>query len=230
MGHCPGGRFPSLYREIGRRYGNERLGKKHRWFGGYHYYRYGNADHNFIDAIRREKPTPSEIVHIKVDDMPDQSFYGFSIIDSAEGGDDAAMIPADLAICPDCLADLYDTSNPRYRHPFISCMACGPRYTIIDRIPYDRCNTAMDDFPMCDFCKGEYTDRRDRRYHAQTISCHHCGPELLLYGSDLRGDGAVREAAKVIKSRESNCLERRRGDIILWRLLLTERRCKTFAN
>ena len=154
--------------------------------------------HNFIDAIRREKPTPSEIVHIKVDDMPDQSFYGFSIIDSAEGGDDAAMIPADLAICPDCLADLYDASNPRYRHPFISCMACGPRYTIIDRIPYDRCNTAMDDFPMCDFCKGEYTDRRDRRYHAQTISCHHCGPELLLYGSDLRGDGAVREAAKLL--------------------------------
>ena len=136
--------------------------------------------HNFIDAIRREKPTPSEIVHIKVDDMPDQSFHGFSIIDSDEGGDDAAMIPADLAICPDCLADLYDTSNPRYRHPFISCMACGPRYTIIDRIPYDRCNTAMDDFPMCDFCKGEYTDRRDRRYHAQTISCHHCGPSYCF--------------------------------------------------
>ncbi len=150
----------------------------------------------FVDAIPREKPAPSEIVHIKIEEIPHEDFHCFTIIDSGEGDDEAAMIPADLAICPDCFADLYDKTNPRYRHPFISCMACGPRYTIIDRIPYDRCNTAMDDFPMCNFCKGEYTDRSDRRYHAQTISCHHCGPELLLYGSDICGEDAVKKAAE----------------------------------
>ena len=89
------------------------------------------------------------------------------------------MIPADLAICPDCLRELYDKDNPRYLHPFISCQLCGPRYTIIDRIPYDRDNTSMIDFPMCDFCEGEYTDLHDRRHHAQTISCMQRQESLL---------------------------------------------------
>ena len=89
------------------------------------------------------------------------------------------MIPADLAICPDCLRELYDRHDTRYQHPFISCMVCGPRYTIIDRIPYDRENTSMVDFPMCRYCEDQYTDLHDRRHHAQTISCHGCGPQLL---------------------------------------------------
>ena len=138
----------------------------------------------FIETLVEEKPGPSEIVHIKRQKLPHQEFSRFTIIKSDEGDDEAAMIPADLAICPDCLRELYDEDNPRYQHPFISCQLCGPRYTIIDRIPYDRDNTSMIDFPMCDFCEGEYTDLHDRRHHAQTISCHTCGPKLIWKDAD----------------------------------------------
>lgn len=148
----------------------------------------------FVKAIQERKPAPAEIVHIKRKEEPLQSFDSFHIQSSHQGDDEAAMLPSDLAICPHCLAELRDPNNPRYEHPFISCMICGPRYTIIDRIPYDRDNTTMIDFPMCDFCQGEYTDLRDRRYHAQTISCHHCGPKLsmgLEQGAELLKAGEV---------------------------------------
>lgn len=133
---------------------------------------------SFVEAIAANKPEPAEIVHIKRQQLQTREFDGFTIIKSGEGDDEAAMIPSDLAICPHCLEELYDESNPRCAHPFISCQLCGPRYTIIDRIPYDRENTTMTDFPMCSFCEGEYTDLHDRRHHAQTISCHDCGPVL----------------------------------------------------
>ena len=134
---------------------------------------------HFIETIQAEKPGPSEIVHIKRTVIETIAFDSFAIIKSDEGDDEAAMIPSDLAICPHCLEELYDPHNPRYQHPFISCMICGPRYTIIDRIPYDRHNTSMVEFPMCEFCDDQYTDLHNRRHHAQTISCHECGPVLI---------------------------------------------------
>ena len=149
----------------------------------------------FVDALVREKPGPSEIVHIRRQVLEYAEFDGFSIVRSDEGDDEAAMIPADLAICPHCLEELYDEQNPRYRHPFISCQLCGPRYTVIDRIPYDRHNTTMIDFPMCDFCEGEYTDIRDRRHHAQTISCHDCGPKLIWKRAGAQGVTAGAQGA-----------------------------------
>ena len=141
----------------------------------------------FVKALREEKPLPAEIVHIRMDEVPERFFSVFTILDSGEGDDEAAMIPADLAICDDCLAELRNKKDPRYLHPFISCMACGPRYTIIDRIPYDRENTTMNDFPMCEFCEGEYTNRNNRRYHAQTVSCHDCGPMVLVKDTKRAG-------------------------------------------
>lgn len=148
----------------------------------------------FLEAIQKRKPAPAEIVHIKRTEETFRSFDSFRILDSHRGDDEAAMIPADLAICPHCLKELRSPENPRYEHPFISCMICGPRYTIIDRIPYDRDNTTMVDFPMCRFCQGEYTDLRNRRYHAQTVSCHHCGPVLSMSpdrGAQLLKQGEV---------------------------------------
>ncbi|MDO4552762.1 MAG: carbamoyltransferase HypF, partial [Bacillota bacterium] len=149
----------------------------------------------FVRALQEEKPLPAEIVHIKTEELGEQApparpgreafpeaesvpEEGFVIDRSCRGDSRVALLPADLAICPDCLAEMQDPGNPRHLHPFISCMACGPRYTIIDRIPYDRENTSMEEFPMCAFCEGEYTDPENRRYHAQTVSCHHCGPVL----------------------------------------------------
>ena len=132
----------------------------------------------FVNALQQQKPKPAEIVHIRRTVEETVTYSGFRILNSADGSDDAAMIPPDMAICPDCLKELYASDDPRYQHPFISCMLCGPRYTIIDRIPYDRDNTTMVDFPMCGFCDVQYSDLHNRRHHAQTISCHACGPYL----------------------------------------------------
>ncbi len=152
----------------------------------------------FIDALQQEKPQPAEIVHIKRTLQETREFSGFRILGSAEGGDDAAMIPPDMAICPHCLEELYDAEDPRYLHPFISCMLCGPRYTIIDRIPYDRDNTSMIDYPMCGFCEVQYTDLHDRRHHAQTISCHACGPYLKWAEQPAAAKAGVTETEEIL--------------------------------
>jgi hydrogenase maturation protein HypF len=137
----------------------------------------------FLRCLHAELPPPAEIVRCERRVLPAlQRFEGFSISESAEGGDEASMLPADLPVCAHCLAELRDPANPRWMHPFISCMSCGPRYTIIDRVPYDRNNTSMADFHMCALCERQYGDRNDRRYHAQTISCHDCGPMLIWKG------------------------------------------------
>lgn len=133
---------------------------------------------NFISDLKLKKPGPAEIVHMEIKEIPFEAFKGFKIKESSHGNDGIVMLPADISICPTCLKEMQSPNNIRYRHPFISCMECGPRYSIIDRVPYDRHNTVMIDFPMCDFCSGEYRDPDDRRYHAQTISCHDCGPYL----------------------------------------------------
>ena len=138
----------------------------------------------FVAAIEKEKPGPAEIVHIRREEIEETPFDSFTILKSGEGEREVAMIPADIAICPDCLREMNDDEDRRYKHPFISCYACGPRYTIVDRFPYDRENTSMIDFPMCPTCEAEYTDVADRRYHAQTVSCHDCGPQMLSWLAD----------------------------------------------
>jgi hydrogenase maturation protein HypF len=137
----------------------------------------------FLDALKKEKPGPAEIVHISRTTVPGRDFSDFTILHSEElvlPENEVVMIPADLSVCQDCLDEMNRPENRRYRHPFISCMACGPRYTIIDKVPYDRENTSMVEFPMCDSCLDEYTAVDDRRYHAQTISCHDCGPQMKV--------------------------------------------------
>lgn len=141
----------------------------------------------FLDALKAEKPGPAEIVHIGRQVVPLKPFDGFAIRSSESkvlSEEEAVMIPADLSVCPDCLKEMWNPKNRRYRHPFISCMACGPRYTIIDRVPYDRPNTSMMDFPMCGSCLKEYETLTDRRFHAQTVSCHDCGPSMLVRTSE----------------------------------------------
>lgn len=156
----------------------------------------------FIEAIKKEKPGPSEIIHMEVKSIPkaesDLLFLergeAFIIKDSGYITGEPVMLPQDLAICPACLRELQDEKNRRYRHPYISCMVCGPRYSIIDQVPYDRVNTAMAVFPMCKACKEEYTGIDDRRYHAQTISCKDCGPINLYQDRNLESKVQKEEA------------------------------------
>ncbi|MDR0817489.1 MAG: Sua5/YciO/YrdC/YwlC family protein, partial [Clostridiales Family XIII bacterium] len=130
----------------------------------------------FIAIIRRERPRMSEIIRIDRETIDTVRFDRFEIVGSGDAAQEIAIVPADIAICDDCLAEFRDPENIRYQHPFISCTNCGPRYSIMEHLPYDRDTTTMEDFPMCDFCGGEYKNPGSRRYHAQTVSCHDCGP------------------------------------------------------
>ena len=105
---------------------------------------------------------------------------GFAIASSVAGRPGRTLVPPDVATCDACLAELRDPADRRYRHPFITCTNCGPRYTIITGLPYDRPSTTMAPFAMCTACAGEYADPADRRFHAQPVACHGCGPTLSL--------------------------------------------------
>lgn len=105
---------------------------------------------------------------------------------ASTGEPNQAVLPADIGACPECWAEMANPGNRRYRYPYISCAQCGPRYTIMERMPYDRANTAMKKFAMCKFCNNEYYDMQDRRGHAETISCWNCGPQLTGFVKNTR--------------------------------------------
>lgn len=135
----------------------------------------------FCLALKNEAPPLARITSIDI--VPKKvSVTGdsFTIIPSVGGESANTSIPADIAICDDCLAELADPEDHRFGYPFINCTNCGPRFTIVERIPYDRPYTSMKVFPMCPVCKGQYDDPGDRRFHAQPNACAHCGPHLEL--------------------------------------------------
>ena len=105
------------------------------------------------------------------------------VIRESQGGPGRTLVSPDVATCADCLAELADPADRRYRHPFISCTNCGPRFTVITALPYDRPATTMDPLPLCAACAAEYADPADRRFHAQTVACPDCGPTLTLWWS-----------------------------------------------
>lgn len=111
---------------------------------------------------------------------------GFQIEASETGRPAEVRLPADYYLCPDCERELFDPANRRYRYPFINCTQCGPRYTLIKQLPYDRANTGMADFTLCASCRQEYEDPADRRFHAEPIACPECGPQLQYYAADGR--------------------------------------------
>ncbi|MGE4296098.1 MAG: carbamoyltransferase HypF [Campylobacterales bacterium] len=134
----------------------------------------------FQRRLQAEKPPLAVIDRLVFSDCPRQNDSGFRIRQSDTGGEITAHIPPDTAPCKNCLNELFDPADRRFRHPFISCTDCGPRYTIIENLPYDRPQTSMRDFPLCAPCEAEYQNPADRRFHAQPIACHACGPVLSL--------------------------------------------------
>ena len=134
----------------------------------------------FNGRLQSELPPLAVISQLEQHELPEQiKESGFVILASSDGKREAQIAP-DTALCADCLRELFDPADRRYRHPFITCTNCGPRWTIVTGIPYDRPLTTMAGFPFCPACQAEYQDPRDRRFHAQPIACPACGPQLSL--------------------------------------------------
>lgn len=135
-----------------------------------------------VSAISVDRPPMSRIDSIEAIALPPNGESEFRIVDSRTVADRRTLVPPDIAVCADCLRELRDPDDRRHGHPFITCTNCGPRYTVITDLPYDRPATTMAQFPMCATCSAEYRDPADRRFHAQTIACPDCGPTLSWRG------------------------------------------------
>ena len=138
----------------------------------------------FMKLIETEHPPLARIDHLDSREISVNGHHNFSILESEAITDAFQPISPDVAICTDCLKELLDPTDRRYRYPFINCTNCGPRFTIIKDIPYDRPSTTMESFPMCSQCREEYENPRDRRFHAQPIACHDCGPNIWIEKTD----------------------------------------------
>ncbi len=134
---------------------------------------------DFVRAIQFAPPPLSRIDRIEREPSSEIAEPGFQIIDSRSGLARVG-VTADAATCAACLADVFNPGNRRFRYPFTNCTHCGPRFSILHSVPYDRCNTSMDVFPMCTACAHEYHDPQDRRFHAQPTACADCGPKVWL--------------------------------------------------
>jgi hydrogenase maturation protein HypF len=158
---------------------------------------------NFIEDLKSKKPPLAQIHEIITTRLKGKNEYGkFTIYQSSDEAElSGSVIPPDIAICNDCLKELRDPKDPRYEYFFITCTDCGPRFTIIERLPYDRQNTTTREFPMCSFCQREYADPSNRRFHAQTIACPKCGPKAYLTtrkGESIEHKDPIREAGKLL--------------------------------
>jgi hydrogenase maturation protein HypF len=134
----------------------------------------------FAAALVAQAPPLARIAALDTSEIEPLGERVFLIAQSAEEGERTALVPADIATCDDCLRELLDPQDRRYRYPFINCTNCGPRFTIIRSVPYDRANTSMASFEMCEACRREYKDPANRRFHAEPTCCPDCGPKLSL--------------------------------------------------
>lgn len=135
----------------------------------------------FRSRLETEKPPRSFIQSLEATWLDAVGYDGFVIRESGKAGTRTALVLPDIATCPDCLREISDPANRRHRYPFTNCTNCGPRFSIIEALPYDRANTSMRGFKMCPACQAEYDDPRSRRFHAQPNACPACGPQLELW-------------------------------------------------
>ncbi|HIE18649.1 TPA: carbamoyltransferase HypF, partial [Candidatus Bathyarchaeota archaeon] len=160
----------------------------------------------FMRDLREKKPPLATIYEVITEQLRGKPHYErFEIYKSSHESElSGSVIPPDISICDECIRELRNPKDPRYDYFFITCTNCGPRYTIIEKLPYDRENTTMRDFPMCSFCHTEYSDPLNRRFHAQTVACPKCGPKVYLATRDgelVEHKDPVREAGRLLSER-----------------------------
>jgi hydrogenase maturation protein HypF len=157
----------------------------------------------FIHSLQAEAPPLSRIDTFQLDWIPVGGSSTFEIVHSEGKSGDFIPISPDVSICSDCLAELLDPGDRRFRYPFINCTNCGPRFTIIKDIPYDRPKTTMGQFEMCAACQAEYNDPLDRRFHAQPVACPKCGPHVWLESGEDNSQVIVRQESAIQATRKS---------------------------
>jgi hydrogenase maturation protein HypF len=157
----------------------------------------------FVHSLTNQSPPQSAIVALDVQSTPPTGLTEFTIRESVAHGRPGARISPDLPVCVECLAELLDPSNARFHYPYINCTNCGPRYSVILKLPYDRANTTMQPWPLDDDCAAQYHNPADRRFHAQPVACPACGPHYFLRQQDdeiIRGDAAIRRAIDLLSA------------------------------
>jgi hydrogenase maturation protein HypF len=159
---------------------------------------------DFVRALEREAPPAARLTRVDVEELPPRSEAAFQILESDSGAPPRPSVPADLATCPKCLEEVASPAERRFRYPFTNCTHCGPRWSLIQSLPYDRPRTSMERFALCADCEAEYRDPRDRRFHAQPIACPACGPSLRLLSPEgtrlCEAEAALRAAVEAVRS------------------------------
>ena len=156
----------------------------------------------FVHDLKTQPPPAASIAEIEVQDAVPVGLNEFTIRESQHRDSPTVRISPDLPVCDDCLKELFDSADCRYGYPYINCTNCGPRYTVVLGLPYDRPNTTMQAWPLDDFCDAEYRDPGNRRFHAQPVACPACGPNYYLYPGNTAADGSeasIRKAAQLLQ-------------------------------
>ncbi len=160
----------------------------------------------FTERLPKELPPIAKINSMEIEDIETENYTDFEIIESGDSYSGVSVIPPDIAICDKCLSEIRNPNDRRYKYAFNACTDCGPRFTVIESVPYDRIRTSMDEFPLCDECLVEYKEPLNRRYHGEAICCGDCGPQMEIYeGSEkIDAENPIKLGAEILK--EGNIL------------------------
>ena len=161
----------------------------------------GKNTESFIERLPNELPPIAKIDSMIIEDIESKNYPDFEIIESGDAYSGVSVIPPDIAICDKCLEEIRNPKDRRYKYPFNACTDCGPRFTVIESVPYDRVRTSMDEFPLCDDCLVEYREPLNRRYHGEAICCSECGPQMAFYdGSNkINCENPIKKGADILK-------------------------------